>query len=269
MNVMKARFQVAGPPNKQKVRPLPEILRQELERQLESMLRAGVVKPSKSPWGSAPVFVKKKTGEWRLCLDYRAVNKRMTPDAYPIPLVWENVQMAAHHRLYTCMDCNWGFWNVPLEEESKAYTAIVTHKGSFEFQVVPFGIKNSPGEYQRAMDLIFGDLYCKGVLCYIDDITIYSDEECSAPRNGRRSVEEVCRIWTVPQAEEEPNNATRNQPAGASGVSGRRAAIARKGPGGTRCPATHQQSRTEVVFGLRELFTAIRSRLCRADSDPQ
>ena len=178
VNVMKARFRVEGPPIKQKIRPLPEVLRLELERQLESMLKAGVIRPSKSPWGSAPVFVKKKTGEWRLCLDYRDLNKRMITDAYPIPLVWENVQMAAHHQLYTCIDCNWGFWNVPLEEESKAYTAITTHKGSFEFQVVPFGIKNSPGEYQRAMDLIFGDLYCKGVLCYIDDITIYADEEC-------------------------------------------------------------------------------------------
>lgn len=83
--------------------------------------------------------------------------------------------MAAHRRWYTCLDCNWGFWNVPLEEESKEVTAFVTHKGTFEFQVVPFGIKNSPGEYQRAMDLVFSDLYNKGVLCYIDDIVISAD----------------------------------------------------------------------------------------------
>ena len=177
VNAMKAKFQVEGPPIRQKMRPLPEALRHELDRQIESMLKAGVIRRSKSPWGSAPVFVKKKTGEWRLCLDYRGVNKRMKADAYPIPLVWEQIQMAAHHKYYTCIDCNWGFWNVPLEEESKPYTAIVTHKGSFEFNVVPFGIKNSPGEYQRAMDLIFGTLYGAGVLCYIDDIVIYANEE--------------------------------------------------------------------------------------------
>ena len=178
VTALKAKFIVKGPPVKQKIRMLPEALKKELESQLEAMLAAGAIRPSKSPWGSAPVFVKKKaTGEWRLCLDYRQVNKRMTPDAYPLPLVWENLQIAAHHRYYSCLDCQWGFWNVPLEEESKPFTAIVTHKGTFEFNVIPFGIKNSPGEFQRAMDTIFGDLYSKGVLCYIDDLVIYANSK--------------------------------------------------------------------------------------------
>lgn len=172
----KASFQVAGPPIKQKVRPQPELLRKELETQLEAMLQKGVIQPSKSPWGSAPVFVKKKTGEWRLCVDYRGVNKRMVSDAYPLPLIWENLQLASGHALYVCLDCSWGFWNVPLAEESKMYTAIVTHKGTYEFNVLPFGIKNSPGEFQRVIDNIFGDMYGQGVLCYVDDIVIYAND---------------------------------------------------------------------------------------------
>lgn len=171
----KASFKVADPPIKQKVRPQPEPLRKELETQLEAMLQKGVIRPSKSPWGSAPVFVKKKTGEWRLCVDYRSVNKKMVSDAYPLPLIWENLQLASGHALYVCLDCSWGFWNVPLEEDSKKYTAVVTHKGTYEFNVLPFGIKNSPGEFQRVIDGIFGDIYGKGVLCYVDDIVIYAD----------------------------------------------------------------------------------------------
>src|SRR5262249_40475336 len=101
--------------------------------------------------------------------------RRMKPDAYPLPLLWDNVKMAAHHRWYTCLDCTWGFWNIPLEEAAKEYTAFVTHKGIFEFQVLPFGIRNSPGIFQRAMDGIFGDLYDKGVLTYVDDIIIFTD----------------------------------------------------------------------------------------------
>jgi len=154
---------------------LPEELKNELDRQIDSMIKAGIIEPSKSAWGSAPVFVKKKTGEWRLCLDYRQVNKRMESDAYPIPLIWENLQLAAHHKFYICVDCNWGFWNIPLEKESRQYTALVTHRGMYEFTVLPFGLKNSPSEYQRAMDIAFGDLYDKGVLCYIDDIVIFGN----------------------------------------------------------------------------------------------
>ena len=175
VKTLKASFEVKGPPIKAKIRPLAMPLRMELEKQVESMLQKGVIRSSTSPWGSVPVFVKKKAGEWRMCLDYRAINKRMKSDAYPLPLLWDNLRLAAHHQWYTCLDCTWGFWNIPLEEEAKEYTAFTTHKGMFEFEVLPFGIKNSPGIFQRAMDLIFGDLYGCGVLTYIDDIIIFTN----------------------------------------------------------------------------------------------
>lgn len=168
----KASFTVQGSPIKHKLKHLPPELENVLEEQLESMLSKEVLRPSKSPWGARPVFARKQDNSWRLCLDYRDLNKRMVTDGYPIPLLWPQLQKAAGHRWYCKLDCNWGFWNVPLEEESKPYTALITHKGTFEFNVLPFGIKNSPGEFQRAMDIVFSDLYNKGVLCYIDDIVI-------------------------------------------------------------------------------------------------
>ena len=171
----KARFEVIGRPVKDKMRPLDSAMREELDRQIDSQLKAGVIRPAHGPWGSVPVFVRKKDGGWRVAIDYRGVNRQLKADAYPLPLIWENLQHVSGHKFYTCLDGMWGFWNVPLEERSKEVTAILTHRGAFEYNVIPFGICNSPGEFQRAMDALLSDLYYQGVLCYIDDIVIYSN----------------------------------------------------------------------------------------------
>eukprot|EP00923_Selenidium_pygospionis_P017423 GHVN01030668.1.p1 GENE.GHVN01030668.1~~GHVN01030668.1.p1 ORF type:complete len:221 (+),score=18.86 GHVN01030668.1:1386-2048(+) len=156
--VAAAWFKVEGRPVKVRVRPMTPVPREELDVQLAKMLKHGVIRPSKSPWGSPPVFVRKKNGKWRMALDYRRVNAQLSKDAYPIPLLWETIQTAAHHIWYTALDIRWGFWCVPLEEGSKAVTAIVSHRGTFEFNVLPFGICNSPSEFQRAIDQLFGHL---------------------------------------------------------------------------------------------------------------
>ena len=94
---------------------------EELKKQFDSMLAAGVIRPSKSPWGAIPVFVKKKTGEWRIALDYRPVNKQMTFDTYPLPDMLDLCRKAAGHKFYTAIDMANGFWNVELEEESRVH----------------------------------------------------------------------------------------------------------------------------------------------------
>ena len=175
VNVMQASFEVEGKPVKLPIWFMSNDMRVELDKQITDMLSKNVIRPSKSPWGAPPVFVQKKTGEWRMCIDYRMLNKKMIGDAYPLPLIWANLQLAAHYHFYTCLDCNWGFWNIPLDEKSKPLTAFVSPAGSYEFNVLPFGIKNSPSECQRAVDIIFGDLYTKGVLTYIDDIVIFTN----------------------------------------------------------------------------------------------
>lgn len=169
-----AHITVQGRPIKSQIRRLVPELKFELERELSKLLEAGAIRPSKSEWGSPPVFVRKKDGSWRLCIDYREVNKRMKSDAYPLPLIWDQLQLMAGRLHYTCLDCQSGFWQLPLDEESKEYTAIITHKGTFEFNVMPFGIRTSGAEFQRVMDAIMGDLLQKGVMCYVDDIVIYA-----------------------------------------------------------------------------------------------
>ena len=117
------------------------------------MLAKGIIRYSKSDWSAVPVFVKKKCGAWRMALDYRRLNQKLEFDAYPLPRLWDMVRELVGHTLYSALDANWGFWNLRLAEDSKKFTAIATPWGLFEFNVLPFGIKNSPGEFQRAMDV--------------------------------------------------------------------------------------------------------------------
>ncbi len=136
------------------------------------MIESKILVPSKSPFASVPVFAKKKDGGWRLCLDYREVNKHIKPDRYPIPRLWDCVQKAAHHNIYCCLDVNWGFWSLPLDDESREITAILTPFGLMEFTVTPFGIRNSPPEFQRMIDAVFVNI--DNLQKYIDDLVLYS-----------------------------------------------------------------------------------------------
>ena len=117
----------------------------------------------------------------------------MKPDAYPIPLLWDMVQQAAHHRWYICLDINWGFWSLPLHPDSRQYTAIITPRhGLLEFTVVPVGIRNSPPEFQRFMDSVLERL--KNVAVYIDDIIIAADSFSEAIQ-GLTGVLERLQEW--------------------------------------------------------------------------
>lgn len=123
------------------------------------------------------MFVSKKTGDWRMVIDYRNVNRQMTADSYPLPLLWELVTKATGKQIYTSLDLASGFWNCPIAEESMQYTSFICSKGQFEFTVLPFGIRNCPAELQRAVDMAFNELYDTGkVSCYLDDIVLATNE---------------------------------------------------------------------------------------------
>lgn len=171
-----ASFKVEGEPKRARLRHYDDGMMAEMKRQLDAMLDAGVIRKSDSPWASAPHFVPKKTGEWRMVLDYQEVNKCMTPDAYPIPLLWDHVRRSAHKIYYITLDCNNGFWALGLEEASKPYTAIITPWGLYEFNVLPFGIRNSTPIFQRAMDETFEGCLNDDIMVYVDDIIISGDD---------------------------------------------------------------------------------------------
>jgi hypothetical protein len=133
----------------------------ELKKQIRKLLEAKLIRPSVSPWGAPVLFVRKKDGSKRLCIDYRALNKITKTDAYPMPRIQESLDRLANARVYSSLDATWGFWQNPIAKEDIQKTAFNTRYGAYEFLVTPFGLKNSPSAFQRMMDEIFKD--------YIDD----------------------------------------------------------------------------------------------------
>jgi len=165
-----AHFTVKGKPIVMKQRPMTDSMLKEFKKQIDELLSKGVIQPSKSSFGAVPVFVKKPDDTWRLCFDYRRLNKSMVFDAYPIPRIWDMVKSLIGYKVYSLLDANWGFWNLKLSDESKPFTAFISPWGLYEWTVLPFGIKNSPGEFQRAMDFALRDVK--------DFVNIYIDDMC-------------------------------------------------------------------------------------------
>ena len=135
----------------------------EVKHQLDDLTQMGAIEPSNSPWSSPIHMVQKKSGSWRLVVDFRLVNKRVIKDAYPLPLINDILNTVTGQKYYTVIDLRWGFYNIPLSEPSKSYTAFATHLGLFQFKVLPFGFCNSPAIFQREMDRVLGDTYGRNV----------------------------------------------------------------------------------------------------------
>ena len=165
-----------APPYRAPRRYMAPDSKDELSKHLRSQLEQGVIRRSKSAWGAPVHFVMKKDGSKRLVVDYRQLNDRIVRDSYPLPRTQEILADAAGHRYVITLDLSWGFWNLPLTEESKPLTAFVTHEGLFESNVLPFGLANSPSEFQRMSDSIWGHLFHLGVRVYIDDIVIFDND---------------------------------------------------------------------------------------------
>ena len=130
---------------------------QELKKQLDHLLKAGDIRPSKSPYGAPVLFAPKKNGALRLCLDYRALNAQTIKDRYPIPRDSDCFDQYKGAKYFSTMDALNGYWVTPISERSIHKTAIRTPLGSFEWLVMPFGLTNAPSTYQRMMESILSD----------------------------------------------------------------------------------------------------------------
>lgn len=151
-----------------------------IQRDIDVMLKNNVIRPSMSPYSSEVVMVKKKTGEYRMCIDYRQLNKYTIPDRYPLPRIADLLRSVKDAKYFVALDLRSGYWQIPMDEGSIMYTAFRTPQGLYEFTVMPFGLTNAPSTFQRSMDFLLGDLKYNGASVYLDDILVYGStfENC-------------------------------------------------------------------------------------------
>ncbi|GJU26812.1 putative reverse transcriptase domain-containing protein [Tanacetum coccineum] len=147
---------------------------QELSTQLQELSDKGFIRPSSSPWGAPVLFVKKKDGSFRMCIDYRELNKLTVKNRYPLPRIDDLFDQLQGSRVYSKIDLRSGYHQLRVHEEDISKTAFKTRYGHYEFQVMPFGLTNAPTVFMDLMNRVCKPYLDRFVIVFIDDILIYS-----------------------------------------------------------------------------------------------
>lgn len=157
----------------------PYVHKEEVNKQVNQMLEDGIIQPSNSPWSSPIWIVPKKMDasgqkKWRLVVDYRKLNEKTVDDRYPLPNITDILDKLGRCQYFTTLDLASGFHQIEMDPNSISKTAFNVEHGHYEYTRMPFGLKNAPSTFQRAMDNVLRGLQGKICLVYMDDIIIYS-----------------------------------------------------------------------------------------------
>ena len=177
-------------PFKEKPRPIPQGMFQEVKEHIDQLLDLGIIEPSTSPWSSNVVLAKKKDGSLRLCQDFRRLNRHTKRDCYCIPTIEELLNCLKGAKYFTSLDMSMGYHQVEIEDAHKERTAFsISSIGFFQYNRMSFGLTNAPRTFQRLVDIVLDGMLRKNVLVYLDDIIVMAQ----TPEEHNRILEEVLR----------------------------------------------------------------------------
>ncbi|GJV48715.1 putative reverse transcriptase domain-containing protein [Tanacetum coccineum] len=162
---------------------------QELSNQLQELSDRGFIRPSTSPWGALVLFVKKKDESFRMCIDYRELNKLTVKNSYPLPRTDDLFDQLQGSSVYSKIDLRSGYHQLRVRDEDIPKTAFRTRYEHYEFQVIPFGLTNTPTVFMDLMNRVCKPYLDKFVIVFIDDILIYSrnkEEQHKSSENNLR-----------------------------------------------------------------------------------
>lgn len=157
---------------------------------VDDLLRNGIIQESNSAYASPVLLVDKPSGEKRMCVDYRSLNKITVKEKYPMPIVEDLIDKLRGCKCYTSLDLKSGYYQINVSSSSIHKTAFVTPDGHFEFKRMPFGLCNAPSVFQRLMHTVLGKLRFDKVICYMDDLLIATE----SVEENVRLLEEVLKV---------------------------------------------------------------------------
>ena len=147
---------------------------EEVRKQVADLLSKGWIEPSKSPFGSPILFVQKKDGTLRMCVDYRALNKQTVKNRYALPRIDDLMDQLVGAKYFSSLDLAQRYHQIRMTPSHVAKTTFRTPVGHYEYLVMPFGLTNAPATFQSVMNDMFREYLGKFVLVYLDDILVYS-----------------------------------------------------------------------------------------------